>query len=294
MYLNYLHLYTFQQFGSLNFPIFSPWVLLSGLSFLSLIACCFGLFTKRDVSTQSMFIFGLTMVSITEFTYFLGRSHVNNLGHICPPAIILGFYWIDRAWSLPDLIGAARKSAAFSGFLLASIFVYFYWPNVYMRFTQTALYNLPKIPSQQGREMLKNYVHDLGAMDSGSPGVAQTVAMIEKYFPHDERVPLIVPQDMYLESLLRSRRSSLFPISDPEQDDLLNMVRPNKPYDISMLKVGDILLLGQDTKGGFEGPMLNAQANEAQLLDQIKLKFKFELVEKGPQAVFAVRLAGLK
>jgi len=45
-------------------------------------------------SPENELIFGLTLFGIAQYTYFLGRSHPNNLYHIATTTVIIAGYWL--------------------------------------------------------------------------------------------------------------------------------------------------------------------------------------------------------
>jgi len=126
-YFDYIFLYK-NGFGMLPVPAFGAWWIIIGILLIS-ICVVMGSLTKWKESSRpahfNVMVF-LTFYGISQFLYFLGRAHPNNLFHISMPSILLGAYWLYWLGSRQDgfaIPGLFKKtilvlSAAGLGFYL--------------------------------------------------------------------------------------------------------------------------------------------------------------------------------
>ncbi len=113
-YFEYLALYSVDEFGTLTVEAWRPWALFIAVYFLSLLLLAYRVLLSRPADAESSaFIAGLTGFGIVQFTYFLGRSHHNNLYHICIPLVFIATYWlllmrradrVPKTFALGDLL----------------------------------------------------------------------------------------------------------------------------------------------------------------------------------------------
>jgi hypothetical protein len=102
-YLEYIYGYTIADFGDLLIEPWSPGLAIGGLYTISLAVIVLLVLLRPELVRERISTFiaatGLTALGILVYTYFLGRSHPNNVIHIAPPAIVLVFVWLDLARS---------------------------------------------------------------------------------------------------------------------------------------------------------------------------------------------------
>jgi hypothetical protein len=98
-YLEYIHLYTIGDFGDLPIRSWSPGLAIGGVYLISAIAIVLLAMTRAELVRERIVAFraatGLTALGTLVYTYFLGRSHPNNVVHVSPPAVALLFVWFD-------------------------------------------------------------------------------------------------------------------------------------------------------------------------------------------------------
>jgi hypothetical protein len=294
-YLEYVSLYGRSRFGSLEFPVFSPWIALAGLSFLSVMAASFGLFSRRDCGPSSMFVFGLSAAGILEFTYFLGRSHPDNISHTCFNTVVASFYWLDRCWTKACVQRGFKLAATFGALLLASTFGFAFAENCQLRFSQSLLGNAPRMAGEflsgEHPSLLQKYLARLRSTESDSGQIAGIAALVDKYCPNDSRVSLFIAPAITTEALLCSGRSHVFPISNPEEDSLLASNVARAVACVANLKPGAILFISGDESLG--GPDIAGNNIGASVLLEIRKRFQLELVENSPIGIRVMRLAPL-
>ena len=97
-YLELVRLYSVKGFGALPVTPWSPGLLLGGVLFASALLVSLLAIHKPALVQERRQLFvalaGSTGCGILTFTYFLGRSHPNNLHHIAPPAIVACSLWL--------------------------------------------------------------------------------------------------------------------------------------------------------------------------------------------------------
>ncbi len=97
-YLAYVRLYGWEGYGDLLIETWSPGFLIAALYVISIAALVFVVATRPAFAGRNrvplIAISGATAYGIASFTYFIGRSHPNNLHHIAPPAIVVVVIWV--------------------------------------------------------------------------------------------------------------------------------------------------------------------------------------------------------
>lgn len=101
-YLDFLRLYTTTGFGQLPIPDWSLGYLMGGLYVASSTAVC-AMVTRGRGSGHGRASTIVPLAAVTTFgavslTYFLGRSHPNNLTHVAPPFVVMATLWTALAW----------------------------------------------------------------------------------------------------------------------------------------------------------------------------------------------------
>jgi hypothetical protein len=283
LYWDFLSLYS-GGFGSLDFPLHAPWVLPQGICLASLLACLLLLFKGRDRSAELLLVLGLTMASVAEFTYFIGRAHLANLGHLAFPPAMLAFYWLDRLARSRGVPRAAAMGLLFAGGAV----------------TAALSMNLQgALQAARGAEQA--WIRPGGVWDTVAdlssrlehpapynPAAAEAAALTKMFLPGRGRVVLLVPDQATVEAHLLSGTCDLSQISDPNEDALVPLRRLDIHVD-DALQAGDIIVAGP-----FDRPLEPRNSTFAWMqelrLRLLQRRFAFQALAHGPWGVYAVRL----
>lgn len=239
-YLEYIKAYSVGNFGTMPIYFWEPWVLIISVYFVSLLVFTFRSFGDKD----SKIVFALTAMGIAQFTYYLGRSHPNNLFHICLPAIMLAFYWLDELSHQPALPKGLLLSAAFSFYFIMGEFLAVNAPSIITKTKTAAGYVLGRTIAeitQRKPLAIKEHLANLWYSKTTDSMIDDTMYLINKYAPNKPAVALFIYYDLNTETLIRLEKTNVFPIANPRED---NIVKSSKTRVLTFpyrLQAGDII-----------------------------------------------------
>jgi hypothetical protein len=290
-YLDYVRLYSASEFGTLRIDFWSPALLMAAAIFLSAVGV---IWVARDdrarVSAPVLVgLAGFTAFAASTFTYFLGRSHPNNLLNLLVPVCALGCLWASvllapreqghRAWRVLPL-----------AFLLwvAAVLAVYGWPFAEQRWQGTAFAQAVPFadghaPGATGATSLRKSLTDLWKGQLGNDTAIEGAArLLERYVPGDG--PVLVVEPAETDILLKADRINLLPISNPEQDSLIMpRVWPRVVAAIDRVPDGTILLTS-----AFEPKTSPPILQSA--LEELHRRFDFKVLETSPEGFQVVRL----
>jgi hypothetical protein len=203
----------------------------------------------RKWSGQLRVVAGLTGLSIGQFTYFLGRSHPNNLFHISIPFIILfGF------WAVYLLEESERKWRPRRSFLLAFYFALFFllvnaWPKA-----------IAKIQWKlEDYRYLSRNVQDLLHRTPSNVKTAEALYLVDKYAGDKKQIAIFISPDDSTETLVLSAKTHIYPYNYILQEGTLESATMRLLSFKPPLKEGDIITLD------IPGRRLDAQLTSEEL-----------------------------
>ena len=213
-YLEYLSLYSVDEFGTLTIEAWRPWALFIAVYFLSLLLLVTRAFYAPGTNvTPLAFIAGLTGAGIVQFTYFLGRSHLNNLYHICIPLIFVAAYWFLYMQRHPEHRPQAfAHSTAYCVFVATFVFLAETGADFIAKWPPSPPYSLFHTPPAETTPWTAAPSH---------PEVSGALELIGRYATDKTRIALFLHPEHTTETLMLTQKSHIFPISNPKQDDLL-------------------------------------------------------------------------
>ena len=270
LYFDYVVLYSVSEFGTLTVEAWRPWALFVAVYFLSALLLLVRARAATPAAATDVLVAGLTCMAIAQFTYFLGRSHHNNLYHISLPVVVLATYWFLPLWR-----GDHRLPRAFAR------------PAAYCFFTAACLLFAkagPEFAAQWPRTPLGAHWADVPSPWSAGPShdeVRDALALIERHAADSPRVALFLHPERTTETLMLSRKIHVFPISNPMQDDLLPSAHDRALQYDHGLQEGDYLIVTRETQSllGLQRQVLS------RLLEQLPA-----LYADSTEHVYALRL----
>src|SRR3989338_6147244 len=212
------------------------------MPFVSLLILFFRCILKEaDGSNDEMVIIaGLTGMSIAQFTYFLGRSHPNNLFHISIPLIVIAacvIVYLSRE--------ASRGTAGFSlSFIYGGFFA----------MMMLSLNLSPAVFEKLGARFyeysrINKHIQDFFERKPTNAKVAETLYLIDKYVKMDNRIAVFTAPDDASEALILSRKSNVYPVSHVIQDTEIGTLDPRTQHELlSALQEKKFPITGQSER----------------------------------------------
>ncbi len=295
VYLGLVRTYSAVGFGTILIDPWSPWVFPIAIYFGSLTVFLYRFFFGRPFQSlpAGEFIFGLTLCGIAEYTYYLGRSHPNNLYHISGPPIIIAGYWLIWTMRRDDLPSLLRRAARFSYFAAATLALVGVFPAFVAKYLggATGLQLAEQVGAaiRQGDGLAGIWASESALLRAGSgdPQVPEAIGLLDKYLPGQERVTVILSTANTTEILMTSGRIEEMPINDLVADSISPPIRQAILQSRPVASGQDIVLIAQDAQS------YGTQAfNQLQLkiLGQLCRQFSFDEVATTPHGVAAIRI----
>lgn len=216
-YVEYLREYSAGGVAQLPLAIFSAGPLM-GLAIFASGAMALWLAQSRPEALAPPMraaIAGLTGFAIVSFTYYIGRSHPNNLLILLVPVVAVGALWgqvlLDRARGSGALL--AGGALALAGAMIAVSA----WPSLEAKYGDTAI----GLVAPGGRSPVVA-LEELSENPVLQPQAPYAVEMLDRHLSPGEPALVLAGARLSTEILLRSGRPNLLPISDSEQDELID------------------------------------------------------------------------
>ena len=272
-YFAYLKEFLFGQVGDITYD-YSHWSagLPVGAAYLAS-AAAFVLVIRRRrdlVDTQRaalLSLCGITAYGIALYTYFVNRSADHILPYVSLPALMAGTLWLSLL-----LRGALAESRSLRlgglafALPLAVLLLSVAWSSIRSEASRTALaYALPGGKSLHGA--LHRLWHPLPINRRAPDGEA----LLNRYMPGQDRVPIIVQSDLETEILIRSGRANGLGFSYPTEDSFVaSQNLPHIERAVDGLRPGDRLLM--QTAGLKALAAFRAQPSRDPLVNPLTLK----------------------
>jgi len=224
-YLDFIRLYSSQGFGTLPVADWSLGYLIAGTYVASFVGIGVAIirYPNSRVSAAPTIVplVGTTTLGFLAFTYFLGRSHPNNLTHISPPFIAMMTLW---TWLAASQWFRDRRpvylAAVGTVFFSASVLVMGQWEGkVVAKFPDSALGAV--LSPITGYQSLPDRISLLRSNPRVSPRTEDIETLVLRNVPADQPLLILAEPSLLTESLMRLDRVNVIPLSVPDQDGLL-------------------------------------------------------------------------
>jgi hypothetical protein len=288
-YFEYLRLYTAGGLGELPIVVFSAGPMMGAAIFMSAVTLLWLIryFPWSLSPPMRAALAGFTGVAIATFTYYIGRSHPNNLLVLLVPVVALGGLWVQLLLSAP--VARWRFVPIGAMILAAAMIAVNSKASVAAKWRDTAL--VLAVPGHGGSlGSAFDHLAENPALDPRSRGAA---ALLDRLPPGDPAAVLIEPE-LTTEVLMRADRANLLPISNPTEDDLIGSSQARVHAAAESLPAGTLLLTQPGPKQPGElGPVglprdFNGLQNGA--LSVLHRRFAFRLLQRTPSGIELVRL----
>lgn len=288
-YFEYLQLYSTGEVGELPVVVFSAGPIMAAAIFTSATTVLWlARYRPSELAPATRAaLTGFTGLEIATFTYYIGRSHPNNLLILLVPVIALCGLWLQVLLSAPV---ARWRYVPIGAVLLAGAMIAVNsGPSVRAKWRDTALaLTVPR----HGNSLWIAFEHlaENPPLDPRSPAVA---ALLDRLPPGAPAAVLTEPE-LTNEVLLRAGRRNLLPISDPTEDNLIHSSETRVRAAAASLPAGTLLLTSPVPRhpGELSPVGLPRDFNELQdtALSVLHRRFAFRLVQRTRAGIELVRL----
>ncbi len=282
-YLEYIRLYTVGGFGDLPIEPWSPGLALGGMYMASAIALVVLVMKRPELVRERAVSFraaaGLTAIGTLVFTYYLGRSHPNNLIHISPPGIALLFVWLGIVRS--TLSGRTVVAIATAAVIaLGAMIVASEREDIGLKYPTTALAALTGSAPPLGRALSRLW---------SNPVVEPVVGRIESFvrsLPGPRKnLTLLVTPDLATEVMIRLGFVNEVGLATPCQETLSKRGPERAAKEVRSLRPGAIIVYSNTSQeGGGATPL------EYYIYSLMEARFTMREIAKDGRGLYAVRL----
>jgi hypothetical protein len=288
-YLEYLRLYSTQGFAQLRIDFFSPGPLMGAELFLGTVAL---LWLARDrpqaiARPARVALAGYTGFAVAAFTYYIGRSHANNLWVLLVPAVAIGGLWIHVLLSAPAQTW--RTVAAAMLLLVGGMIAADSLPSLRGRWQQTAI---GKILPLAGGDSIGQALTRIWHEPVLDPRALGGETLLRRHAPGQGRTLVLTEPDLTVEILLRSDRANLLPMAHPTEDDLLMSNHERVRAAAERIPAGTLMLTSPPPTSGrtpVGGPRTFTLL-QRHALEILHRRFDWETIDRAPSGLMMVRL----
>lgn len=306
-YLAFLNAFLFKGLGDLTYD-FSTWsggFAVGAFYFTSIVALVLIVRRHREVieadRTAYLALAGMSAFGAVLFSYFVDRSSDGILPAVCFPALLLGALWLSLVMRTPGVGDRVARGALAGALAVALLIVGAAWSSVDERLPDTFL-----AQAMPGGESLRDSLHRLWNPPALNPASPPGEALVEKYFPDQDRIPIVAVPDVQTEILLRTGRTDQFRLTDAWEDSFVSDQRlPGVEKGVSELRAGDLMLVDKGALAAFTQLKRDGSFNsilriagvgklaplQSVALREIAKEFSLRPVERDPSGMTVVRLA---
>ncbi|MDX6624023.1 MAG: hypothetical protein QOE75_1955 [Solirubrobacterales bacterium] len=282
-YVEFLQLYSTDEFFTLPIEFFSTGLLMAAVPFLSAVMLLWLARAMPTALSPAMWtaLTGFTGFAVISFTYYLGRSHPNNLLVLLVPVVVICALWMQVLLTAPKALWRTGTVAVLA--LGMAMIAVAGWPSAEAKKGTTAL-GLA-IP---GGGSLKGAVETLAgnpALDARTPVGTE---LLDSYWPAEASALVLTDPDLTTEILLDAERSNLLPISHPPEEDLIESSDPRVRAAAERVPPGTLMLTSPVPADGSGLPAFSRV--EIVALDVLRRRFHFVPVARNSSGLEVVRL----
>lgn len=282
-YVEYLQLYSTEEFSQLPIVFFSAGPLMAAAIFTSAVMLLWLARVAPGALTPVLrtALAGFTGFAIITFTYYLGRSHPNNLLVLLVPVVAIAALWLHVLLDSRRL-GWQTVVASAIALGLAMIAVAG-WPSVERKAGTTAL--ALAVPGGRSLGQATRELADNPVLDPLTPVGA---ALLDRYLPAGQPALVITGPNLTTEILMAADRRNLLPISHPPEDDLIESSRGRVRAAAEAVPAGTLMLTSPVPAPESGAPEFVGL--ELLALRTLHRRFRFQPVHRDPSGLEVVRL----
>ena len=294
-YLDYIALYSTEGLGQLPVDWFSTGPVAGLAIFLSAAGVVWLSRTGRAPAALLVALAGFTAFAVASFTYYLGRSHPNNLLHLMVPIVALGTLWASvllrpaaAGGSRPAMLAGAALLAIGASIAVATL------PLAKARWPETALSQVVSYvrgdPPGTGLRSSLAREWDQPVVDGRSEEAARLLARLQ---PGDGPLLVLTEPELTTEILLRAGRRNVLPIANPTEDDLVASSDARVRAALRRVRSGTLMLTSDPQPRGSKtalGAPRDFNGLQQLALDGLRRRFAWRTVTVTPGGLRVVRL----
>jgi hypothetical protein len=301
-YLSLVRRYGAEGFGSLLVRPWSAGIAVAAAFALSVIALLVVAIRARPIAVRNRLAFsgaaGLTAFGVVSYTYFLGRSHPNNVFHVAPSMITMLALWLHIVLREATTAGRPRVAAAavWATAMGASLAVLPCLPALQEKAQRSALASIVRTVDGHG-DSLPDDLQTLWTNPPVSPNpmfpprepAAQ--AFLERVGQPGRRVIILLHPDLVPGLLVQTGRANGIPLTTPAEADLSPEAHSEVQEAIAKLRPGAFLIVTARPPASAPRPYLY-QLNdiEREAFHSLRARFRLHLVAWDPARIAAFRL----
>lgn len=244
IYLEYIRLYSVKGFYNLPVTPWSPGFLEGALCFASALLLAVLAVHRSDVVRAQKELFvglsGSTAFAILAYTYYVGRSHPNNIREVAPPLIVVCALWLCL---LTDGHALRRSTAlryaliavaGWSSFMLVGGSL----QQLRQKWTHTVFGAL----IAHDPDSVRTDIRFLAGRPEFDPQEDEGVALLRQFDPGSSHSLVLVDPELTTAILIRAGRGNALPIATPPQDIVLPAAVSRELAAVPALRTGTVML----------------------------------------------------
>lgn len=282
-YVEYLQLYSTDEFFTLPIQFFSAGLLMAAVPFVSAVMLLWMSRAMPAALSPAMWtaLTGFTGFAVVTFTYYLGRSHPNNLLVLLVPIVVIAALWMQVLLTAPKTLWRTGTVAVLAlGMAMIAVAA---WPSVEGKKGTTAL-GLA-IPGGKSLKGSVEVLADNPVLDARTPVGTE---LLDRYWPAGESALVLTDPDLTTEILLDAQRSNLLPMSHPPEEDLIESSDARIRAAAERVPPGTLMLTSEIPTPDSGLPAFSRV--EIIALDVLRQRFRFVPVERNTSGLEVVRL----
>jgi len=271
-YFDYIFLYSTDGLGGMLIAPWTPWLFFVIIPLVSFLAIFYKIFWSetKDYPPEFNLVAGLGGLAVGQFTYFLGRSHPNNLFHISIPVICLAAFWLVYASRQEGRVLTKFYPVFVYGCYFAAFFLFLNVLPLTAAKIQTKLTHYAKF---------HDHFESFARRIPTDHKVAEAVDLVEKFAGDKSRVAIFLSADDTTEVLMFTRKTHVFPFNYALQANLLKSEQDRVVNFAHSLKEGDIIFISKDYSD-----------LQARVVFKLQKEFRFVPREITPEGIVAFEL----
>jgi hypothetical protein len=282
-YVEYVKLYSADEFFTLPIQFFSAGPLMAAVMFASAVMLLWLVRAAPTALPPAMMtaLAGFTGFAVVSFTYYLGRSHPNNLLVLLLPVVAIGALWMQALLSAPRVAWRTGTVAVLAlGMAMIAVAA---WPSVEAKKGTTALVLM--IPGGDSLRGAASALAHNPVLDARTPAGTE---LLDAYWPAEGSALVLTEADLTTEILLDADRSNLLPISHPPEDDLIESSEGLVRAAAERVPAGTLMLTSPVPVPGSGLPVFSQV--EIAALEVLHRRFRFVPVARSTSGLEVVRL----
>jgi hypothetical protein len=286
--------YAGQELGAMTINPWSPWIIPTAILFASLMSFVFRALTSRDLGSwpQDPLVLGLTLFGIVQYTYYLGRSHPNNLFHISTAPLLIAGYYLTQGINRPESPTGVRRAARAVLVCAATIIALGVAPAAAAKSATHQLgyrfaWNAVRALAGGDNRRVLEKEWQLLSNGSGDRMAREGVRLLQAHDPASADATVILTAPTTTEVLMLSGRAQTLPVSEFIGDGLSATLSARILASPARLQTGDVVLVAQYPDSYLDNPY---QVLQLPLLGRICDEFALTELAHTHQEISAMRL----